>query len=311
MTAVQVKPIRARGGYERSRARTAVFFLLPTLIILALVAGYPLFRTFYLSFTDANLGSDTAPQGVGFTNFWFTENGVGKGLLQDPQWWNAVKNTVVFAFFSVTLETILGIAFAQVINSKFPGRGLMRTALLIPWAIPTVVSAQMWNWMYNDQFGVINDLMMKLHLIDKPVAWIANASTSLPAIIAVDVWKTTPFMTLLLLAGLSNISGDLYEAAQVDGASKWTQFWHITLPLLRPTLLVALIFRTLDALRVFDVVYVMKGYDTSTISMSAFARQQIVDFQQLGYGSAVSVIIFLIIMVFTVSYVSSLRVKFD
>ncbi|PYE54746.1 carbohydrate ABC transporter permease [Deinococcus yavapaiensis] len=292
-----------RPGIERARARTAVWLLVPTLLAIAFVAGYPLFRTIYLSFTDANLGSTDAPRLVGFSNY--------ASLLADPAWWGAVRNTVVFTVFSVGFEFVLGLAFALVINSKFRGRGLMRTAILVPWAIPTVVSAQMWSWMYNDNFGVVTDILLRLGVMQPGESLLANPITALPAIIAVDVWKTAPFVALLLLAGLQSIPSDMYEAADVDGASKVTQFFRLTLPLLVPAILVTLIFRTLDALRVFDVIFVMKGYAPESVSMSAFARQQLVDFQLLGAGSAASVLIFLVVMIFTVIYVTSLRVKFD
>jgi len=183
--------------------------------------------------------------------------------------------------------------------------------MLIPWAIPTVVSAQMWRWMYNDVYGVINDILLRLGLIAKPVAWLAEPSLVLASIVAVDVWKTTPFMALLLLAGLQSIPKELYEAAHVDGATPWQQFRYVTLPLLKPALLVALVFRTLDALRVFDVVYVMSGTNPSTMSMSVYARQQLVDFGALGYGSALSTGIFFIIAIFTVIYLTVLRVEVD
>jgi trehalose/maltose transport system permease protein len=165
----------------------------------------------------------------------------------------------------------------------------------------------MWTWMYNDVFGVINDLFMKLGLLDKPVAWLASRTLAMPSIIAVDVWKTTPFMALLLLAGLQMIAVELYEAARVDGANRWQQFWRITLPLLRPIIVVALIFRTLDALRVFDVIWVMTGGASGTESMGTLNRRVLVDFQQLGYGSAISVIIFLIILAFTALYMVTLQ----
>jgi trehalose/maltose transport system permease protein len=232
-------------------------------------------------------------------------------LMASSEWWTSVRNTVTFAVSSVGIELVLGLGIALIINSQFRGRGLIRTAILIPWAIPTVVSSQMWAWMYNDVIGVLNDMLQRVGLISEPVGWLGNTATALPAIVAVDVWKTTPFMALLLLAGLQTISSDIYEAARVDGASSVRQFFSITLPLLVPSILVALIFRTLDALRVFDIIYVMKGSDLTTISMSVFNRQQLIDFNQLGFGSTVSIAIFLIIGVFTVIYISSSRVKFD
>jgi len=286
------------------RTRTAWFFLLPSLLVLLLVAAYPLWRTFQLSFYQVSiLEFPLKPSWVGLDNYRY--------LLADPYWWVSLKNTGVFTVISVALETVLGLGIAMVVNARFVGRGMMRTAMLVPWAIPTVVSAQMWRWMYNDVYGVVNDLLMRAHLIAHPVAWLSDPHLALPAIIAVDVWKTTPFMALLLLAGLQSIPHELYEASTVDGASGWQQFWKITLPLLKPALLVALIFRTLDALRVFDVIYVMTGTNPTTMSMSVYARQQLVDFGALGYGSAVSMGIFLIIALFATAYLVSLRVELD
>ncbi|MEJ2667756.1 MAG: sugar ABC transporter permease [Deinococcales bacterium] len=289
---------------ERRRARTAWLFLAPTLIVILLVAGYPLYRTIELSFTQTSLLKfPLESHFVGLLNYKF--------LLQDSQWWHSVRNTVIFTVASVVIETVLGLGIAMLVNAKFPGRGTMRTAMLIPWAIPTVVSAQMWRWMYNDVYGVVNDIIMKLGLSHKAYAWLANPRLMLPAIISVDVWKTTPFMALLLLAGLQSIPGELYEAARVDGANPWQNFMRVTIPLLRPALLVALIFRTLDALRVFDVIYVMTGTNPTTMSMAVYSRQQLVDFGALGYGSALSVGIFIIIAIFVVIYVVTLRVEVD
>jgi trehalose/maltose transport system permease protein len=167
----------------------------------------------------------------------------------------------------------------------------------------------MWKWMYDDVFGVFNDLLRRLHLIHHSVAWISQPNTALWSVCAVDIWKTTPFVALLLLAGLQVIPKDLYEAADVDGASKVRQFWRITLPLLRPAILVALIFRTLDALRVFDVFYVFFGSRPDTQTMAIYDQNQIVAVGNVGYGSAVSVAIFLIIAIFVVIYVTFIRVE--
>jgi trehalose/maltose transport system permease protein len=181
--------------------------------------------------------------------------------------------------------------------------------MLIPWAIPTVVSAQMWKWMYDDIFGVINDIGVRTHILGHSVAWISQPSTALASVCAVDIWKTTPFVALLLLAGLQVIPRDLYEASNVDGASQWKQFWHITLPLLRPAILVALIFRTLDALRVFDVFYVFFGSRVDTQTMAIYDQNTIVSVGNVGYGAAISVAIFLIIALFVVIYVTFMRVN--
>ena len=307
-----VHPAHRRRSHEARRARVALRLLSPTLFVIAAVAGWPLLRTIYLSFTDYNINTDPGPTWSGLGNYWFTtEDGITIGVLADPTWWTAVGNTVRLAAVSVAFELVLGVAFALVINSKIKGRGLLRTAILVTWAIPTVVSAQMWTWMYQDNLGILSRWGRALGLLGVGQSFVANPSTALWALTAVDVWKTTPFMALLVLAGLQSIPEDLYEAARVDGAGRWTQFWRITLPLLRPALLVAVVFRTLDALRIFDMPFVMKGNATETLTMSAYARQQMVDAAQLGAGSAVSVLIFFVIMLFTVAYVTTSRVKLD
>jgi trehalose/maltose transport system permease protein len=273
------------------------------LVVLAAVAGWPLLRTIYFSFTDANLAGTEGHRLVGTANF--------QALAADRNWWRAVWNTVRFAAVSVTLETILGTIIALTLNAPLRARGLLRASVLVPWAIPTVVSAQMWNWMYNDLYGVLNHVLVALGLIAQPLAWTANPSLALPAVIIVDVWKTTPFMTLLVLAALQLVPLEVYEAARIDGISGWRVFWRVTLPLIRPALMVAIIFRTLDALRIFDLPYVLTGNSQATASMAVFARQQLIDFQDVGYGSAASTFLFLVIAVFTVVYITAGRVRFD
>lgn len=276
------------------QSRLAWILVLPTLIVVALVAAYPLAQVFYYSFFKADISFVDPPKWIGLKNY--------IKLFQDPDFRAALWNTLKFTFWSVSLETILGLAIALIINSNFKGRGIVRTAILIPWAIPTVVSAKMWQWMLNDIFGVINVMGVKTGILATKVAFLANPQLVLPSVIAVDIWKTTPFMALLLLAGLQLISSDIYEAAEIDGASKWQQFWGITLPLLTPALVVALIFRTLDALRVFDVISVMTGVNSSTRSLAIYNRQTLIDFQDLGYGSAISVAILVIIFIFVFIY---------
>jgi trehalose/maltose transport system permease protein len=290
------------GAIGKSRERLAWLLVLPSLLVVALVALYPLYETIRLSFTNTRLASAREPRGVGLDNY--------QSLLTESAFRDSLSHTVVFTAASVTFETLLGLAIALVIHSNFRGRGGVRTAMLVPWAIPTVVSASMWQWMYHDVFGVVNDILVnRFHVLDTKVAWLASPTTALPAIIAVDVWKTTPFMALLLLAGLQLIPGDVYEASTVDGASKIQQFFQITLPLLKPALLVALIFRTLDAFRVFDVVYVMKQFAPETMTVAVYARQQLIDLQLLGRGSAAAVIIFLCIFAFVILYTRLIRVE--
>lgn len=294
------RPRRALSLAARQR-RLAWVLLLPTLVVVVAVALLPLAQTVYYSFTNERLGSLDRAEWIGLENYRF--------LVQDRMFRSSVWVTVKFTVITVAFEFILGLLIALVVNSNFRGRGPMRAAMLVPWAIPTVISAQMWKWMYHDVYGVINDLLVRLHIIDRNIAWFSEPSTSLPAIASVDIWKTTPFVALLLLAGLQVIPNDIYEAATVDGASRIQQFFTITLPLLRPAIAVTLIFRTLDALRVFDVFYVIFGSRPDTQTMAIYAQQNIVSFADVGYGSAISVGIFLIIGIFVVAYVTTLKVE--
>ena len=295
-----VRPVRL-DGLARRQARTAWLLLLPMLAALAIVALWPLSRTIWFSLTDATLSDLSAAAYVGFDNF--------VALLADPDWWRAVVNTLFFTAVSVTFEVCLGFAIALTLNARFPARGALRAAVLIPWAIPTVVSAKMWAWMLQDVYGVINALLLKVGIISTPVAWTASPHLAMVALIAVDVWKTTPFVALILLAGLQLLPADLFEAARVDGASTLTQFFRITLPLMKPAMAVAVIFRILDAMRIFDLVYVLTGNNQQTMTMAVYARQQLIDFQDFGRGSAAATLLFLVIALITVIYIMAVRLR--
>jgi len=286
----------------QAQTRLAWILLAPSLLVVALVALVPLLQTISQSFTNARLASERAVLFVGLQNY--------INLLQDADFLHSIWITVQFTVMTVAFEFLLGLGIAMVVNSNFKGRGFMRAAMLVPWAIITVVSAQMWKWMYNDVYGVFNDLLVdKLHILGSNIAWVSDPGTSIPAIAAVDIWKTTPFVALLLLAGLQVIPGDIYEAARVDGANAIQQFFRLTLPLLRPAIVVTMIFRTLDSLRVFDVFYVMFGSRPDTMTMAIYAQQNIVSFSLMGYGSSVAIAIFVIIGIFVVAYVTLLKVE--
>jgi trehalose/maltose transport system permease protein len=313
---VRPPPARAVAGSDLSaqRTRSAWIFLAPTLLVLAMVAGWPLVRTIYFSFTNATLNDLAGAEFIGFGNYltWITlQSGrtVWRGLLVDPAWWGAVWNTLRFTLLSVSIETVLGLVVALVLNARFPGRGLARAAILIPWAIPTIVSAKMWAWMLNDQFGILNDIFLNLGLISQKIAWTANPDTAMVAVLIVDVWKTTPFMALLILAGLQMVPQDIYEAAKIDGVHPVKVFLRITLPLIRPALMVAIIFRMLDALRIFDLIYVLTPNNSQTKTMSVMARENLFEFDKFAYGAAASTMLFLIIASITVIYIVFGRVN--
>jgi trehalose/maltose transport system permease protein len=315
--ALVVKPPKAmRSELFVSRTRAAMWFLLPMIVALAVVAGWPLLRTIYFSFTDASLSNIAEAKYVGFYNYlnWTTlKSGriLWGGVLADPAWWNAVWNTVRFAAISVVLETIIGTVVALVLNADFKGRGIVRAAILVPWAIPTIVSAKMWGWMLNDQFGIINDIFLRLHLIDHKIAWTATADTAMSAVLVVDIWKTTPFMALLILAGLQMIPKDIYEATEIDGIHPIKTFFRVTLPLVRPALMVAVIFRLLDAMRIFDLIYVLTPNSSQTKTMSVISRENLFEFDKFAYGSAESTLLFLLIAVMTILYIWLGRVNLE
>lgn len=306
----------SRSRLMRQRVRSAWLFLAPMLLVLAAVAGWPLLRTFYYSFTDASLADLDARQWVGFDNYFSmlsmpSGRVLYDGLLADPVWWRAVWNTLLFAVVSVSCETVLGMIVALVLNADFRGRGFVRAAILIPWAIPTIVSAKMWQWMLNDQFGIINAVLLNLGLIDAKIAWTASTDTAMIAVLIVDIWKTTPFMALLFLAALQMLPRDVIEVARLDGANPWQIFWKVTLPLIRPAVMVAVIFRALDALRIFDLIYVLTPNNVHTKSMSVFVRENLFEFDKFAYGSAASTLLFLIVALLTISYIRIGRIELE
>jgi trehalose/maltose transport system permease protein len=285
---------RRTRSLEASNARFAYLMLVPSLLCLALVAFYPMVNTILTSFTDSTFGQNT-------TNFVGLKNYVT--LVQDRTFLSSIWVSVRFTIITVVFEFVLGLIVALVVNSAFRGRGAVRAAMLIPWALITVISAAMWKLMYNQIYGVFNDILVtKLHVLAINQDFLGSRATALPAVAAIDIWKTTPFIALLLLAGLQLIPSDVYEAADVDGAGKIRTFFSITLPLLMPSILVAVIIRALDALRVFDVFYVLFGQRPDTTTMSILVQEQIIYFGKVGYGSAVSVGLLVIIAFFIVLY---------
>lgn len=296
----------ARGGLAALRVRRAWLMVAPMLVLLAVVAGWPLARSIWFSLTDAELARLDQYRFVGLENY------VGEyGLLWSGDWWGSVGNTLVFAALSVSLETLLGLGVALLLNRPSPLRTALRAAVLIPWAIPSVVSAKMWSWMLHDQFGIVNHALLALGLLSVPLAWTADPQLSLFTIVLVDVWKTTPYMALLILAALQMVPVDCYEAAMVDGVPRWTVFRRVTLPLIMPGIVIAMIFRTLDALRVFDIIYVMTSNSRDTRSMSVFVREQLIDFGLVGYGSAAATCLFFMVALVTIVVLGMLRRSLD
>lgn len=265
-------------------SRSAWLFLTPMLLLVGAVTVYPILRMVALSFTTQNLETGLAPMFAGVANY--------QRAWEDTHFWETVWRTLAFTFTAVGLELLLGLLAALALHHTAVGRGLARTAALVPWVLPTSALALGWIWIFNDQFGVFNDLLMRLGFLSAPFAWLGNPGTAFAAVILADVWKTTPFLTLLLLAGLQTIPGPLYEAASLDGASRWQRFRHITLPLLRPMIFIAVLFRTLQSFGIFDLVYVMTGGGPggATETVALYTYRNFMRYLDFGYGAALLVV---------------------
>lgn len=264
--------------------------VIPALLILGLVFIYPIVRAFWLSWFTENLGTQLQPVFAGWDNY--------QRMLGDGRFWQSLSNTTVFTAISVILELVLGLGVALVLNKSFFGRGTVRTIAIIPWALPTAVMGLAWAWIFNDQYGVVNDLLRRTGAIDTGINWLGTPALAMTALIVADVWKTTPFIAIILLAGLQSISDDLYEAHKMDGASPWQSFYQITLPLLMPQILIALLFRFAQSFGVFDLVQVMTGGGPagSTETVSIYIYSTVMRYLDFGYGAALVVVTFLLLV---------------
>jgi multiple sugar transport system permease protein len=247
------------------------------------IAIYPIGRVLWLSLFAQNLGTSLAPKFVKIDNY--------IRLANDGHFFATVRTTLFFTFVSVAIELVLGLAFALLLNHEFRGRAIARAATLIPWALPTAVLAWAWSWIFNDQFGVLNDLLHRAGILARPIAWLGSGSTALFAVIFADVWKTAPFVMIILLAGLQNIPAELHEAAAIDGASAWKRFRFVTLPLLMPSIMVALLFRAIQSFGIFDLIFVMTGGGPggATETLAIYTYNTCLRYLDFGYGSAMIV----------------------
>ncbi|MBD2727117.1 sugar ABC transporter permease [Nostoc sp. FACHB-892] len=275
----------------RSREqRTAWILLTPALLLLLFVFAYPILRAFWLSVFTRNLGTELQPVFSGLENY--------VRMAGDGRFWQSFSATAVFTTASVLSELLLGLLIALVLNQVFIGRGIVRTTAILPWALPTALIGLAWAWIFNDQFGVVNDILRRLGLITTGINWLGDPTLAMGAAIFADVWKTTPFISILLLAGLQSISADLYEAYSVDGANPWQSFRNITLPLLLPQILIAVLFRFAQAFGIFDLIAVMTGGGPggATEVVSLYIYSTVMRYLDFGYGAALVVVTFLILI---------------
>lgn len=288
--------LKRRHWRDMNETTLGWWLLLPAFLLLALIVVYPVGRLLCNSFYALRLvdSSDAAPEFIGWLNY--------QDVLADPEFWSSLKNTIWIAVITVPGALLMGLGLALMANLPIRQRGLVRVSLLLPWALPLSFTGLISAWFFNYDHGVINDILVRLGL--EPQLWLTQPTQAKIAIWLTIIWKTSSFMALILLAGLQMIPKSLYEAATVDGASRWQQFWHITLPMLAPSIVVALIFRTITAFQTFDVPFTMThggpGYATETLAM--YIHKMTIDYLDVGYGSALAVAMFLLSMLVSVVY---------
>jgi multiple sugar transport system permease protein len=285
----------------KSSHRLALLFIVPSLVFVSVFTLYPIVESFRLSFYRMILTLPWLGQKmVGWENY--------LDLWTDPVAWQALRTTLIFVGVTVPSELLLGLGMALVMNEAFRGRGVLRAIVLVPWAIPTVVSSQMWRFIFNDRYGLFNFVLFGGDTA-RYFAPLADPRFAMLAIMAAEIWKTAPFAALIILAGLQTISDEVYEAASIDGATSWQKFRHVTLPLLWPALLLALLFRTIDALRVFDLVFVMTqgGPADATNVLQFYGYKKTFAEGMIGYGSTIAVTVFMISLILALAYLRALK----
>jgi len=282
-------PMQARRSKGMSERRLAKVMVAPSMILIAVVAAWPVIYAIWLSLHEYSVRQAGLSRWAGLRNY--------SSALGNADWWASLWHTLIFTVSSVALETAIGLGMALAMHAAFRGQGILRTVVLVPWALLTVVTAIIWRTMFVSPYGFVNTILQT------KTVWLGSEPQALIIIILADVWKTAPFMALLILAGLQVIPDDVYDAAKVDGASVWQRFTRITLPLLMPAILVALIFRTLDALRVFDLPYVLTGGQNGTSTLSTIAQEAFATNRIYGLGAAMAVLTFIVVMVVSFSYI--------
>lgn len=292
--------------YERykqlrfSDGEMAALLLTPVLTYLFVISYYPIIETLWTSFHQGSVLSVQAEEFVGLENY--------REVLESSSFWNALTVTLIYTFGSVPVEMVIGLGLALLVNRGFRGKYIAQAAILFPWALPTIINARIWAWLFHGEYGVINDLLVRVGILEAPYPFLSDPQVALASMLFVTIWKTSSFVALILLAGLASIPDTLYEAAKIDGASKLRQFWYVTLPLLKPVILVALIFRTLPAFQAFGLPYGLTGGGPgeATTTLVLWAHSHTFTRLEFGEGAAAATIITLIAMVICIIYVTTL-----
>lgn len=288
---------------DRRRHLTGIAFITPTMLVIIAILVYPILQSIVLSFGQSSIDGTQPYQFVGLKHY--------VALAGNERFWNALWVTLVFTGLTIPLELAMGIGLAVLMNEHFRFKGMARLAVLFPWALPTALNTLMWRWMYNADYGLFNAVALQSGIADRPINWLGDETLAMLSMVVVAVWKTSSFMALIILAGLQSIPRDLYEAGRMDGMTRWQEFREITLPLLKGPILVALIVRSMDALRTFELPFNLTdgGPVTATESLSLYAYKVIFDFIEFNYGAAIVVVQFLIIFAMSLLYILTLRNK--
>lgn len=287
---------------SKARTRFGLLMLMPAVVIMVVFVAYPVLSTIWSSFTNAKI-QNLNPEFVGMDNY--------VKAFKDPLVKSSLVFTVGFTVIATSLETVLGMMLALIMNRKFKGQGLVRAIILIPWAIPTIVSGMMWQFMFAEGYGIINQLLLKSGMIEASIPWLTNARWSFLAIVIADTWKTSPYMSLMLLSGIQTIPVELYESASIDGANAWNKFRYITLPLLKPVLMVSLLFRTVQSFRIYDLICALTngGPANSTQSLTMYTVKTYFNFGNTGYGAALAMLTFAVSMVIALLFADGMKEK--
>ena len=288
---------------ERRTQFVGIGFITPTFLIIALILVYPVVQSIVLSVGQSSIDGFEPYRFVGLEHY--------QALMGDDRFWKSLTVTLVFTAISIPLELILGVGLALLMNETFYGKGIARLAVLFPWALPTALNALIWRWMYNADYGLFNAVGMESGIISAPINWLGDENLAMLSMVIVSVWKTSSFMALIILAGLQSIPRDLYEAGRMDGMSRWQEFLQITLPLLKGSIMVALIIRSMDALRTFELPFSLTdgGPDSATETLSLYAYKVIFEFVEFNAGAAIVVVQFAVIFALSLLYILTLRSK--
>jgi multiple sugar transport system permease protein len=290
--------------FSPTRTQLGYILVSPALFLLVLVIGFPVARTIQLSLWEYKLSQLWKTRFVGLQNY--------VELFKDPRFWNSGWNTIVYIVGTTVGIMLIGLAMALVMNRQFAGRGIVRSLILIPWAMPPIIVSRTWAWIFDGLYGIANYVLQSMGIIDQPIPWLNEIPDAMVAVQISAIWRGAPFAALLLLAGLQTIPSELYEAADIDGADVWQKFRRITLPSLRSTIGVTLLFTTLNAFKAFDIIYGMTkgGPLESTETMMLYSYMHLFTFLRFGYGSASVLIIVLFCLLFSVVYVRGLKLEF-